>query len=162
MEQQDKREAAVPKALRFAPICFWVAWERSPAHICLNLILVESGVENLDKACVTDPITLGIIAITGFEDSCWGISYSPPVGLPDDSGSLFSCRKRRLFNGLLRRGATKKLRNSGGVAHIDDFVRSGLPPCITLGTVTVTSGERLPVEIAGKEGGRRWLNPTMS
>lgn len=90
------------------------------------------------------------------------ISYSPPVGLPDDSGSLFSCRKRRLFNGLLRRGATKKLRNSGGVAHIDDFVRSGLPPCITLGTVTVTSGERLPVEIAGKEGGRRWLNPTMS
>lgn len=60
------------------------------------------------------------------------------------------------------RCSTKKLRNSGGVAHIDDFVRSGLPPCITLGTVTVTIGERLPAEIAGKEGGRRWLNPTMS
>lgn len=65
-------------------------------------------------------------------------------------------------NGLLCRCATKKLRNSGGVAHIADFVRSGMPPCITLRTVTVTSGERLPVEIAGKEGGRRWLNPTMS
>lgn len=76
--------------------------------------------------------------------------------------ALFSYQKRRFYNGLLRRCATKKLRNSGGVAHIDDFVRSGLPPCITLGTVTVTSGERLPAEIAGKEGGRRWLSPTMS
>lgn len=66
----EKQEAAAPKDLRFAPVCFWVAWERSSAHICLNLILVESGVENLDKAYVTDLITLGIIAITGFEDSC--------------------------------------------------------------------------------------------
>lgn len=56
----------------------------------------------------------------------------------------------------------RKVAKQWGVAHIADFVRSGLPPCITLGTVTVTSGERLPVEIAGKEGGRRWLNPTMS
>ena len=44
-------------------------------------------------------------------------------------------------NGLLRRCATKKLRNSGGVAHIADFVRSGILPCVTLKTVTVTSGE---------------------
>ena len=46
MEQQDKREAAAPKVLRFAPVFFWVAWERSPAHICLHLILVGSGVES--------------------------------------------------------------------------------------------------------------------
>ena len=74
--------------------------------------------------------------------------------------------KRRVLNSsmawLAAARATKKLRNSGGVAHIADFVRSGLPPCITLGTVAVTSGERLPAEIAGKEGGRRWLSPTMS
>ena len=38
-----------------------------------------------------------------------GISYSPPVGFSDDSGSPFSCRKRRFYNGLLRRCATKKL-----------------------------------------------------
>lgn len=61
-------------------------------------------------------------------------------------GALFSCRKRRFSNGLLRRGATEKLRNSGGVAHIADFVRNGMLPCVTLGTVTVTSGE-----IAGRD-----------
>ena len=55
--------------------------------------------------------------------------------------ALFSYQKRRFYNGLLRRGATKKLRNSGGVAHIADFVRSSILPCVTLKTVTVTSGE---------------------
>ena len=55
--------------------------------------------------------------------------------------ALFSYQKWPFYNGLLRRCATKKLRNSGGVAHIADFVRSGILPCVTLKTVTVTSGE---------------------
>lgn len=53
--------------------------------------------------------------------------------------------KRRVFNSslawLAAARATKKLRNSGGVAHIADFVRSSILPCVTLKTVTVTSGE---------------------
>ena len=53
--------------------------------------------------------------------------------------------KRRVFNSslawLAAARATEKLRNSGGVAHIADFVRSSILPCVTLKTVTVTSGE---------------------
>lgn len=75
--------------------------------------------------------------------------------------ALFSYQKRRFYNGLLRRCATKKLRNSGGVAHIADFVRSGILPCVTLKTVTVTSGE-IVAESAGREEVLRWLSPTMS
>ena len=55
--------------------------------------------------------------------------------------------KRRVFNSslawLAAARATKKLRNSGGVAHIADFVRSSILPCVTLKTVTVTSGENV-------------------
>lgn len=53
--------------------------------------------------------------------------------------------KRRVFNSslawLAAARATEKLRNSGGVAHIADFVRNGMLPCVTLGTMTVASGE---------------------
>lgn len=57
----------------------------------------------------------------------------------------FFMPKRRVFNSslawLAAARATKKLRNSGGVAHIADFVRNGMLPCVTLGTMTVASGE---------------------
>ena len=53
--------------------------------------------------------------------------------------------KRRVFNSslawLAAARTTEKLRNSGGVAHIADFVRNGMLPCVTLGTMTVASGE---------------------
>lgn len=78
----------------------------------------------------------------------------------------FFMPKRRVFNSslawLAAARATEKLRNSGGVAHIADFVRNGMLPCVTLGTMTVASGEITGRDCLKREGGQRWLSSTMS